>query len=382
MSSTSNQTLKESRLFEFYASTIWPIHRLLARKYLTPRCRRCVISANASPLNHNGICALCTNTNTDTTYEISPEKQQALTEELDSVIRSYVGKGQAYDALVMISGGKDSALLIHELKTRYPELRLLTLTVDNSFMSPVALSNTAKLIKQFSVPHVLFRPSPAFYQKAFAYAFTHPKGLGCAQTVDTIDGEVFVDVGRNIAAKFKIPLLIPGFSFEQVVRYLHWDTFYNDVVDTTPRTMVGVYTKEELSGTNDAGVWWNPTSYPGQPIPRLICPFYVWRWNELEIQDRIAKLGLLSRQKTSPLVTNSALIPLCGLVDSARLGYSSWEPEFSRMVREGKTDAGHWRNIFELIEYSYKTGHFISKSVDEVLAQLGLTRAEVGIVKK
>lgn len=380
--SSPNNTVREVRLFEFYAAWLWPIHRLLAQKYLTPRCRRCVISAHASPLNAEGICALCTSTTPDTTYAISPTRQGELELELDGLLESYCGVGQDYDALVMISGGKDSALLIYELKNRYPKLRLLTLTIDNSFMSPVALLNTKRLINNFAVPHLLYRPNPRFYQKAFAYAFTNLRGLGCAETVDTIDGEAFVDAGRNIAAKFKIPLLIPGFSFEQVDRYLHWNTFHNEAVDKTSRTKVGVYTTEELSIPEDQSLWWHPELYPTESIPRLICPFYVWRLNEVEIKNKVAQLGLIDRKETSPLVTNSALIPLCGLVDSARLGYSSWEPEFCRMVREGKTEAGLWRNIFELIEYSYKTGHFISKSVDEVLQQLGLTRASVGINKK
>lgn len=378
MNNTTQKIIRESQLFEFYASHIWPIHRLFAKKMITPRCKKCVISSKASTLDKDGVCSLCKEKTADQVYKISKETQEQLENELASVFHEYTGKGESYDALVMISGGKDSALLLHELTTKFPLLRLLTVTIDNSFMSPVALNNVTNILERFSLPHITYRPDPRIFEKAFSYAFTHPNGLGCAQTVDTIDGELFLDAGRDIAGRYKIPLLITGFSFEQVDRYLHWSSFRNQEYDAQKRTTAGIYTIDELTDPQLENIWWDPAKY-SNVVPQLICPFYVWRWNEIEIEEKLDELKLIDKKHSSPLVTNNALIPLCGLVDIARLGYSSWEPEFSRMVREGKTDAGVWRNIFELIEYSYKTGRFISDSVDGVLQRLKLTRKDVNL---
>ncbi|QQR64566.1 hypothetical protein IPH92_03305 [Candidatus Kaiserbacteria bacterium] len=376
---TTSATMRESALFEFYASHVWPIHRLFAKKYLTPRCTKCALSARAITLNDAGVCSLCT-TNTDDTYVIKPERQAELEEELHTIFSRYAGAGTGeYDALIMISGGKDSTLLIHKLRTEYPSLRVLTITIDNSFMSAIALRNVDKIVEAFNTPHIRLRPNPDIYRTAFKYAFTHLGTFGCAQTVDTVDGELFLDFGKHIAATFKIPLLVTGFSFEQVTRYLHWNSFHNTTYDTTKRMQVGIYTPEELLPPSHVATWWDPSRYASEHIPQIICPFYVWRMNEVVVEKEVAALGLLDTKETSPLVTNNQLIPLCGLVDIAHLGYSSWEPEFSRMVREGKTDKKKWQNIFELMEYSAKTGKFISSSVDVVLEKLGLTRADVGI---
>ena len=78
-------------------------------------------------------------------------------------------------------------------------------------------------------------------------------------------------------------------------------------------------------------------------------------------------------------MTNNELIPVIGLIDVAKFGYSTFEPEFAQMIREGKTERRYWLNVFEMLEYSAKTGRFISSTVDQTLAKLGLTRADVGL---
>ena len=56
------------------------------------------------------------------------------------------------------------------------------------------------------------------------------------------------------------------------------------------------------------------------------------------------------------------------LVDVHQLGYSSFEVEFCRMIREGKADLTHWRNVFELLEYTSRTGMFVRPPVEQGLA--------------
>lgn len=370
----------ELRLFEFYAKYLWPIHRIFVKHKLNKRCVNCSLSSKAEPLNNEGICSLCLDSNVDTTYSISDEREKELRRELDEVLHRYEQTGHTYDALVLVSGGKDSTLLVHKLLTEYPKLRILTMLVDNGFINSVALANVDTMVKVLNVAHLRVRPDPGVYRYAFAHALTHVGNRGCAQTVDKVDGEIFLDITRNYAAKLKIPLIIPGFSLEQVDRYLHWDSFQNPEHDHTPRHEVGFFTPEELVKPQDMDVWWNPDKYSEEDIPHLVCPFYVWRMHESEVTKAVEELGVVKKSNLSPLVTNHKLVPVCALVDMASLGYLSWEIEFSRMVREGKADRKLWRNIFELIEYSQKTGRFISTSVDEALQQLDLTRKEVGII--
>ena len=62
-----------------------------------------------------------------------------------------------------------------------------------------------------------------------------------------------------------------------------------------------------------------------------------------------------------------------------RLGYSSFELEFCRMVREGKADRVEWQHVFELLEHSARTGLFVKAYVVAALAELGLSLEDVGV---
>ena len=111
----------------------------------------------------------------------------------------------------------------------------------------------------------------------------------------------------------------------------------------------------------------------------MIFPFFIWDEAESRIRDMVINLGLIPRGQDSPLATNSSLIPLMGLVDMVRLGYSSFEPEFARMVRQGKAKRKPWLYTFETLEYAARTGRLLGRSVHEVMTRLSLTQESLGI---
>lgn len=80
-----------------------------------------------------------------------------------------------------------------------------------------------------------------------------------------------------------------------------------------------------------------------------------------------------------PLVTNNATIPVMGIADINKIGYSSFEPEFAQMIREGKADRQLWLNIFEMNEYVGKTGWLLGKDVKETLAVLEINPTQIGL---
>lgn len=373
------QKNKEIVLFEWYAKYVWKFHRFFVRSILSRRCTACALSEKASPLSESGVCEECSK------EKLLQEKPvdhipEGMEQEMDAMFASYAGKGKyEYDVAVMFSGGKDSCFLIQTLKEKYPSVRLLALTIDSGFMNPTALTNIMESIEKLKVPHLTIRPDPSIFATAFAYALTHTKGKGCAMTVDFVDGELFVDLARHVVARLRIPALAVGFSYEQITRYLHWNHFIaNPQFEHGVRTSIAdVYSVEEMTPSILKKVWWDASLYEKDAIATVLFPFYVWRYSEEEVKRRVVEMGLVKKGNNSPLQTNNMLIPLEGLVDQKTIGYSSWEPEFCHMIRQGKADRVFWRNVFELIEYSSKTGKFISSSVDTVLDKLSLTRKDV-----
>jgi hypothetical protein len=381
----SKNVIKEIKQFRAFLKYGWPTLRLLVKGKLSKRCSTCFLSENFISLV-DGVCELC--------HNYKPEKQvthhtKDLERKLDERFTNAQNLGKKnHDAIILFSGGKDSSLLIHKLKEDYPKLRILALSIDNNFMSPIAKKNIKEIISKLDVDHMFFRPSISFTKKMFRYAFTHLNEKGCSGTVDFFDGNLFLDISRNIAAQMEIPLIICGLSHEQIDRHTGINYFEtknilesNVGVKESKRTDIGGIQIKDIFEKDELGLWWDPSKYDKKNIPTMVYPYYVWNFSEEYIKSKVIELGLVELGNQDPLLTNSSLIPLMGIVDVCNYGYSSFEEEFAKNVREGKSDRKNWLYTFELLEFSAKTGFFVSKSVDDTLKKLDLTKENLGIKK-
>jgi hypothetical protein len=250
-------------------------------------------------------------------------------------------------------------------------------------MSPVALENTRRSVEKLDVGHVTLRPPQSLYRKSFRLACTLvEEGQGCFETVDRIDADLGFSLAKIYAATNRIPLLVSGLSWAQVDRIFGTRSFevpreqaFAKLTTTLGKRLEEIYDPEELK------YWWDPARFAEDSWPRFIHPFYVWRYGEQEIQERVIGLDLIEKGNESPLLTNNTIIPMMIVVDYLRLGYASFEPEFAQLVREGKSSRTFWRNVFEMLEYSARTGWMLEKELDKIARSLELSRAEVGLIR-
>jgi hypothetical protein len=323
---------------EFCARYVWPARRVFASG-LAPRCRRCILSSHHGALE-GGVCEACR------AYRPAPAEVAAASPELerrfDAAVREHVGRGTRHDALVLLSGGKDSAFILHRLRTEYPGLRILCLLVDNGFLSPVATANASHAAARTETDFLVDRSHLGEFARTFRDAFLHLDGRPASSVVDYADGHLIYEIGKQTAAGLGIPLLVGGLSWVQLAQIVGVDGF----------------------------------EIPGQDAPRLIFPLGVWRTDEQQIRAHVRSHGLLTPGNDSPLATNSPLVmPMC-VVDILNQGYCSFEPEFAQLVREKKTDRRLWLSVFELIEFGVKSGRLIGEA-DRTLSRLGLTLDQV-----
>lgn len=380
MDKSSAAFVREINIFIFYAKNLWPIHRKFVGSVLSRRCQKCALSEKAQPIE-NGLCANCRSPekpNLATQHQTSTTLQNSLTETLLKA----QGQGvNGIDALLLFSGGKDSLYMTAEIKRIAPKLRLLALTVDNTFMSPIALNNIANSVKALRIPHLSYRVADNFCEKMFRYAFLHLNSKGTSGTVDQFDGDLTHDIARNVAAQMQIPLILSGLSPIQVENILGIKSFLMPPErERIVRTHVADLDLKNIFTEGEMALWWNPTRYDEKNIARFIFPFYAWPYDESEIKRQVVKMNLTQPGADNPLLTNNQLIPLMAMVDIAFLGYSSFEPEFTKLIRTGFAEYRLWRAIFEMTEYAAKTGHFVSASLDGILQRLGLTRKELKLV--
>ena len=374
--------MRSARAFEFYAQKVWPLHRLLVRNRLAPRCKRCALSSRREPLDAGGLCGPCRAAPAPTATANTPAPERPdWAPALQTLLASYQGVGRGtHDALLLFSGGKDSVYMLRRIRDAHPGLRILALSIDNTFMSPIAQDNIQRLVARLDVDHLMLRHSRAFMAQVFRHCLTHLNADGGYGTVDFSDGELILDSARRVAAQQDIPLILCGYSRYQVQNGLKLQGFespraheLSDRVDTAGIALTDITTGDALRN------WWRASDFAPERVARLLFPMAAWDLEEDAVRAAVRGWGLLRQGYDSPIVTNHALIPLIGVVDVHQLGYASFEVEFCRMIREGKADLTHWRNVFELLEYTARTGMFVRPPVEQGLAMLGLTLDQLRI---
>lgn len=379
MTQTKEELIKSAKGFEFYVSKVWPIHRLLVKSKLAKRCSKCAASEHMIPLGQDNICQVC-NSKADSVDETDFDTSADLAQ-FNKILASTQGKAHGqYDALIPYSGGKDSSYLIRRIQNEFPELRILTFTVDNSFMSPIAKENIEYLLPKLNVDHLFVRPAQDFYKKLFRYGITHLNADGGYGTVDFSDGEFMLDAARSIAAEKKIPLILCGYSKYQIINGLKFKSFeYPRELEAINRTHVAGMKLTDFHNSEEVKLWWQGAEYKENERPRMLFPLYCWDLKEETILQQVKQMGLIQRKTSSPIVTNHLFIPTIGVVDVHKLGYSSYENEFCKMIRDGKADLIHWRNTFEFLEYTSKSGMFVKDICINMLERVDLTIEDVGV---
>jgi hypothetical protein len=373
--------LREVRTFDFIARRLWPILRPIAGPHLRPRCRICAVPSAYAELNSDGICSACLQRDTPTAVtDVDATSAQRLAEKVHANLSAAQGSGRDYDAILLFSGGKDSCYLLHRLQQDYPGLRLLSLLVDNGFMSPVALKNATGAIARFNIDHIVFKPDPAFVRRLFSLAFREiPRQQGYS-IVDMMDGQLTFDSARNLAAKLEVPLVVCGLGRTQVANIFGGiRTEFSEEDERNPLAARQGLRLEEHFTPDDMRHWFDRASWPERRQPRVLMPLVAWDPPETDIIAMVEELGLLRRGQANPLLTNNAFIPVIAISEVANFGFNSFEVEFSRLIREGRIAPGYWRNLFEMVEYSARTGRFLSKGTLEVLDRLGLSRQDIGL---
>ena len=286
---------------------------------------------------------------------------------------------------MLFSGGKDSTYMLYRLRREYPGLRLLTLTLDNGFYSRIALDTAHQAAKKLDVDHLLYKPCSSVFKSLYRYTLTHVHEAGSYGTVDRFDGTLNQHLGLRFAAEWEIPLMISGVDWSQALLMGSNTNFEHpreDLLASVDRDRVEWRSRlrmNEIFNEEDRQLYWDGNRWPTERIPRWILPFIAWRPDKKEITDVLARENLMLPAHSSPLVTNNEVLSVMTAIDIKKIGYCSFEPEFSDMIRVKRNDATYWRNVFEFVEFLVKRGWYMTEDITNILHRLGLTRADVGL---
>lgn len=113
-------------------------------------CKICINNKTVKGIefDEDGICNFC---NSYKEIESKVNDYDRLEKLFLERIENVKGKYD-YDAVVGVSGGKDSVFVLHELVYKY-KLKVKAFTMNNGFLSDLAKENIDKVVKEFGVEH-------------------------------------------------------------------------------------------------------------------------------------------------------------------------------------------------------------------------------------
>lgn len=315
------------------------------------RCANCLLPAElpGSGFNEKNICAFCQDRTRDPLqpWVTNREKyEKNLTQAIEEARRS-TGR---YQALVCLSGGKDSLYLLYKLQVEH-KLRVLAFTTDIS-IPDIAWDNIHRTIAKLQTDHMIWRPHKDFYTKLFRYLLTHQEERGAVYTVSYVYAPLFEGDALHMATQMKIPVVFAGYSPGQPEPERMVYEFSRDLIekiDWIPPQIrrSGEFSKEEMS------YFWNPQNYPaGTKFPRYIAPYHAWAYDQEAIIAKVYELGLVKKKHfASPIFSNYPINWLLMYSDLRNLKYNPYAPEFCALIRTGKASRSYWRVMAPFVDF-------------------------------
>lgn len=177
------------------------------------RCKKCLLQedpVNYITIDDNMICNLCKIKN-----EEEKKDWNYLKELLDKIIEKNRGKSK-YDAVVMMSGGKDSAYLAYILKKVYG-LNILGITNDIHYEYQETFENAKLICDKLSIPLIINKipewKMTEFYR--FLFLTKELKDKKCGHICNYC-GRFMIRTVAEYAKEHNIPMIFSGHNPEQI----------------------------------------------------------------------------------------------------------------------------------------------------------------------
>ena len=332
-------------------------------------CKRCILT-DAYPgitFNEEGACSLCSSN-----HVFEPYGE-------DKLIRIFedakAGKHGEYDALVPLSGGKDSMYILY-LAVKVYGLKVLTMTLDNGFASRLAIENMERAVEKMEVKHIVCKPDPEVLKRIYKNMLLRSGDI-CGACGIAIKANIF-----KVANDYKIPIVLLGTS------PLEEDSFLPDTTQDIVRFKyimkeAGCLTKKEMNDFliyPDLNFFKLSLAKRAGKFPKEVRPlFYIKNPSDKEMGDFIAeKLGWkedTSREYSKHF--DCIVEPFTNYVRYHIYGYERRICQYSTMVRRGEITR-------EKASDMYLSDRMMDKPVNykEILDRLDLDEKDMeGVLK-
>ena len=198
-------------------------------------CKRCVYPANAKPgiiLDEEGVCSGCRLIESRPTIDWA-SREKMLADILNQYKARQRAKGNPYDCIIPVSGGKDSTFQVWLVKIKYG-LNPLLVTYNHTFNTPLGIRNLTNLIEKLDCNLLRFTTAPGSAKRIAEYML---KTVGDV-TWHYHAGIMTLPLATSV--QYDVPLIIWGEEgFSELVGMYNQDDF----VEFTKRRARALYAR-------------------------------------------------------------------------------------------------------------------------------------------
>jgi len=283
--------------------------------------------------NEQGVCNFCQTYN----YQnISDESKKRYQKKFEELINKNTGKDE-YDGVMAYSGGKDSTYSLVLLKERY-NLKILALTFDNGFISPIATNNIRKLTENLGVDHLFFKPKFDILKNIFRIATEKDifsrKTLERASTICTACIGLVKFTCLKFAIRNNIPFIFYGWSPGQAP--IEASIFKNNISMIKSMQQVLLTPLQKAVGEEINSYFLNDNDFNKvDEFPYNLSPLAFLEYDEDKIYKKIEKLGWITPIDTDTNSTNCLLNAFANRVHRDRFNFHPYVHEIANLIRQG-----------------------------------------------
>lgn len=333
------------------------------------RCTRCVLSENFPRIkfDEKGVCNFC---NDKLLHMTGSDQIENARIEINTLFREARGKSD-YDAILCYSGGKDSTYTLKLAVEKY-NLKVLSFTLDNGFISPVAFKNIERVVSKLGVDHITFRPSYKFMKDLFRISslemIYNPKTMirisaNCSSCISIVN-----ITALKYALEKDIPVILAGFTLGQIPSNT---IYYKNNYEFLRESREVVLSKLKISLGEDVKRYMEiPESLlqKSGTMPYNVNLLTLEDITENQIVDQILPLGWTKPKDVDGCSTNCMINAFNNFVHEKRFGYNPYELELSHLIL---------KNLLSRDEALEKLQDQPQQQINEAFTELGIDPVQI-----
>ncbi len=298
-------------------------------------CSRCILPSTFPGISFDdkGECAYCRRYRG---HKANLAKKKKYEQKFLELLKQHK-RTDTYDVIVAYSGGKDSTYTLDVLVNRYG-LRVLALTLDNTFISPRAEENIRTVCWALGVDLMIVRPARKMLRRIFSTAASRElysaKTLERASTICTSCISFVKGIVLRTALEKEIPFIGYGWSPGQA-------PVQASVMRTNAALMQNAQKATlqplvEIAGDAILPFFVTDRQFEQtEKFPWNVHPLAFLPYDEEKIIARIKEFGWEKPDDTDPNSSNCLLNAYANQIHRKRYHYHPYVWEIANMVREG-----------------------------------------------